>query len=80
MAESSTVALKEGDVVVLATDGLWDNLDDQMIWHEIKAHMKVSPTRRPTQKRPPIIRRYLLGPYLLGLTSSRDPVVMFLLV
>jgi len=38
-ADTSSVPLEEGDVIVLATDGLWDNLDDEMIWEEIETNL-----------------------------------------
>lgn len=40
MADSASVPLMEGDVVLVATDGLWDNLDDYMILEEIESHLK----------------------------------------
>ena len=42
VADASSVSLEEGDIIVLATDGLWDNLDDEMIWEEIDANLEVS--------------------------------------
>lgn len=40
VAEASSVQLKEGDVILLATDGLWDNLDHEMILEEIQEHIR----------------------------------------
>lgn len=40
VADASSVSLEEGDIIVLATDGLWDNLDDEMIWEEIDANLE----------------------------------------
>ena len=40
-ADASSVPLEKGDVIVLATDGLWDNMDDQAIWQEIEANLQV---------------------------------------
>ncbi len=42
VADASSVLLEEGDIIVLATDGLWDNLDDEMIWEEIEANFQVN--------------------------------------
>jgi len=42
VADASSVLLEEGDIIVLATDGLWDNLDDEMIWEEINANLQDS--------------------------------------
>ena len=35
MADVATVELSEGDFILLATDGLWDNLNDAFLLEEL---------------------------------------------
>lgn len=36
MAELHSISLKSGDIIVLATDGLWDNVSENLIVEQLK--------------------------------------------
>ena len=41
MAESSSFKVEDGDVIILGTDGLFDNLSEDMILGYLSCHLKV---------------------------------------
>lgn len=41
MAESSSFKVEDGDVIVLGTDGLFDNLSEDMILGYVSSNLKV---------------------------------------
>lgn len=37
MADKDEMAVKKGDIILLATDGVWDNLSEQQVLDQLKA-------------------------------------------
>ena len=47
MAESTSFSVQEGDVILLGTDGLFDNLSEDMILHHVsKLRVSMRPESR----------------------------------
>lgn len=57
MADTGNLPVEKGDIILLATDGLWDNLSEQLVLDQLKLleegkatvqEVKIHPLNRPS--------------------------------